>query len=166
MKETYRKYRGKKKKKSVLKNGIFFFIYDFYVFHRQVLTFTDFVICNYALTIDEFAGKKTFVTTQLIPCLYNKMASILDFQPRDLKQDGALSKDCEVIILSMKSLAGLKNRVKSLVYTIFINEIVFHRLFDSILKVVFPSFSRALHGKSADIPVMNVSCVCHSAYLG
>ena len=36
----------------------------------------------------------------------------------------------------MKSLANLKDQVKSLMYKMFINEIDFHRLFDGIFKTV------------------------------
>ena len=46
------------------------------------------------------------------------------------------SNHCEVSILSIKSLATLKDQRKRLVYKMFINEIDFQRLFDSILKDV------------------------------
>ena len=50
----------------------------------------------------------------------------------------------------MKSLARLKEQVKSLVNKMFMNEIDFHRLFDGMLKVVFPFISEFLHGKSEE----------------
>ena len=45
-----------------------------------------------------------------------KMASILDFQSSDREHGGTSIKHLEVIILSMKSIARLKDKVKSLVY--------------------------------------------------
>ena len=44
----------------------------------------------------------------------------------------------------MKSQAILKDRVKTLVYKMFINELEFRRLFKGILKVVFSFFSVVL----------------------
>ena len=98
----------------------------------------------------------SFVTTR--PIRYRlsnlarmKMASILNSQSRDPKHRGTFGNHSEVIILSMKSLARLKDQVKSLVFKISINEIDFHKLFDDILvlKVVFSFFSGLLHDKSA-----------------
>ena len=60
-----------------------------------------------------------------------KMASILNSQPHDLKHDG---NHCEVIILSMKSLARMKEQVKSLVYKILVSEIDFLRMYDCMLE--------------------------------
>ena len=57
-----------------------------------------------------------------------KMASIL--ASRDLKHVGNFRNHCEVIILSTKFLARLKDQVESLAYKMFINETNFHRLFD------------------------------------
>ena len=78
------------------------------------------------------------------------MASILNPQSRDIKHGGTLSNYCQVIILSMKSLARFKDESKSLVYKIFKNEIGFHRLFHGIFKVMFSFLSGVIHRKSAD----------------
>ena len=109
------------------------------------------------------------------PRYAKRMTSILNCRSRDLKHRGIFRKHREVIILSIKSLARLKNQVKSLVYKMFIKEIEFHRLFDDILKIVFTHSSGILHGKSADVPAKNLRCRCiglsiyviqHSSQLG
>ena len=83
------------------------------------------------------------VPTSNLLCI--KMASILNSQSRDLKYGGTLTNHCKVIILSMKSLARLKDQVESLVYKMFImNEIDFHRLFNGIMNVVLSFFKWSL----------------------
>ena len=64
-----------------------------------------------------------------------KMASILNSELRDL-QHGSTCRNgyCEVIILLMKCPGRLKDKVKSIVYKMFNNEI------DGILKIVFSPF--------------------------
>ena len=73
-----------------------------------------------------------------------KMASILNIQSCDLKHGGTFSKYCEIIILSIESLARLKDQVKSLGRKIFINKNYFHRLLGGTMKVVFSFFYRSL----------------------
>ena len=97
--------------------------------------------------------------------LYIKMVFILNSQSCDLKNGGIFSNYCEVIILSIKSLARLKDQLKSLVYKMFINEKNFHRLFDVILKVMFSFVSRVLYAKSADFLAKNVRCRSITSYV-
>ena len=65
----------------------------------------------------------------------------------------------------MKSLARLKDQIKSFVYKMSLNEIDFQRPFGGILKVMLSFFSGVLHGKSADFPAKNVRCSCISSYV-
>ena len=53
------------------------------------------------------------------------MASNLNSKACDLKHRGTSSKHCEVLILSMKPLARLKDQDKSLLNKMLINEINF-----------------------------------------
>ena len=86
------------------------------------------------------------------------MASILNSQSHDLKHGGTFSNQCEVTILSMKSLSRLKDQVKSLALKMFVNEIDFHRLFYGMSNVVFSFSSGVLHGLLADFSAKNVRC--------
>ena len=61
------------------------------------------------------------------------MASIINSKSRDFKHGGIFSNHSQAVILLMKSLAKLKDRVKSRVYKMFVNEIDLRRIFDSRL---------------------------------
>ena len=76
-------------------------------------------------------NSSNFVPTFNLICI--KIVSVLNSQSCDLKHGNTSSNHCEVIILLMKSLAGLKDQVKNIVYKIFLNEIDFHTLFDTII---------------------------------
>ena len=82
-----------------------------------------------------------FVTTRPIPvptsnlvCI--KIAFIVDSQLLDLNYGCTFSNHCEVIILSIISLARLKDKVKSLGCKTILREIKFHLLFDGEFIVV------------------------------
>ena len=75
-----------------------------------------------------------------------KMASILIFQSLDVQHRGTFSNQYEVVTLSMKSLAILKDQVKILPYKMLINErkpgAVSITIFNSLLTL---SFNRSIY---------------------
>ena len=117
----------------------------------------------YFISLWHLSQPSRFLPTSDLVCI--KMTSILNSKSCDLKHSNTFSNHHEVIILSMKSVPRLKDQVKGLVYEMLIDRLHFHRLFNSVLKVVLSFFSGVLHGKSTDFLLKNVRCRCISSFV-